>query len=161
MLILAIVFAGTTLTALGALGYLLLRMSAQPRPDPTLARNLDRALAGPTSSSSPRRVITVEIRNPIELAAGRGRLAGIAGSLAPGLVRRLVYDQTIKHLRDQLAAERVVADVRLHVIAPSPPPLRPAVRPTRDAAARDDAGTDHALVDLREHDDEDAPRRGG
>ena len=65
-----------------------------------------------------RRVITVEILNPLELAAHRGRVAGIAGSLAPGLVRRLVHDQMVKRLQRELAAERVAADIRLHTLRP-------------------------------------------
>ena len=65
-----------------------------------------------------RRVITVEILNPLELAAHRGRVAGIAGSLAPGLVRRMVHDQTVKRLQHELAAQRVAADVRLHTLRP-------------------------------------------
>ena len=75
-----------------------------------------------------RRVITVEILNPLELAANRGRVAGIAGSLAPGLVRRMVHDQTLKRLQRELAAQRVAADVRLHT-------LRPVVTEPASAAA--------------------------
>ena len=71
-----------------------------------------------TSTSSVRRVITIEILNPIELAGSRGWWAGIAGSLAPGLTNRVVYDQAIKLVRRQLADHDVVADVRLHVLVP-------------------------------------------
>jgi hypothetical protein len=85
------------------------------------------AAAGASSSSSlgNRRVITIEVLNPIELAGTRGRLVGIAGSLAPGITRRLVYDQVLKTLRRQLADQRVVADVRLHVFRPDEPAGRP------------------------------------
>ena len=65
-----------------------------------------------------RRVITIEILNPLELAAHRGRVAGIAGSLAPGLVGRMVHDQTFKRLKQELAAQRVAAEVRLHTLRP-------------------------------------------
>jgi hypothetical protein len=41
---------------------------------------------------------------------------GIAGSFVPHLTRRIVYDQTVRQLRDQLAAHNVVADVRVHVL---------------------------------------------
>jgi hypothetical protein len=64
-------------------------------------------------------VITIEILNPIELAGTRGWWAGIAGSLAPGLTNRVVYDQAIRLVRTQLADHDVVADVRLHVFDPS------------------------------------------
>jgi hypothetical protein len=68
-----------------------------------------------------RHLITIEVLNPIELVGTRGRVAGLAGSLAPGLARRVVYDQVLKTLRRELAGKQVVADVRLHQ-------LRPAVR---------------------------------
>lgn len=71
-----------------------------------------------------RRVISIEIMNPIELAGARGRMAGIAGSLAPELTRRFVYDRTLKTLRTQLREQHVVADVRLHTLRPEP--QRPA-----------------------------------
>lgn len=67
-----------------------------------------------------RRVITIEILNPIELAGVRGRMFGIAGSIVPHLTRRIVYDQTVRQLRDQLAAHHVVADVRIQVLSPEP-----------------------------------------
>jgi len=65
-------------------------------------------------------VITIEILNPIELAATRGRLVGMAGSLAPGLTRRIVYDQAVRNKKRQLAEEHVVADVRVHTLRPLP-----------------------------------------
>jgi ABC-type enterobactin transport system permease subunit len=72
-----------------------------------------------------RRLITIEVLNPIELVGTRGRVAGLAGSLAPGLARRLVYDQVLKTLRRELADKQVVADVRLHQLHPvrKPPPV--------------------------------------
>jgi hypothetical protein len=76
-----------------------------------------------------RRLITVEILNALELAAGRGgRLAGLAGSLAPGLTRRVVYDQTVKALRRELGRMVVHADVRLHTLRAVPRPAADATR---------------------------------
>jgi hypothetical protein len=119
VLILLLVLVGTNLASLGVLAWYLLRPADQPRPDGRLAHSLD---AGPhrpaASSSSTRRVISIEILNPIELAGTRGRWAGIAGSLAPGLTNRVVYDQAIKLVRRQLSEHDVVADVRLHVLNP-------------------------------------------
>jgi hypothetical protein len=69
-------------------------------------------------STRSRRLITVEVLNPIDLVGTRGRVAGLAGSLAPGLARRVVYDQLLKTLRRELAAKHVVADVRLHQLRP-------------------------------------------
>ena len=103
-----------------------------------------------------RRVITVEILNPLELAANRGRVAGIAGSLAPGLVRRMVHDQTLKRLQRELAAQRVAADVRLHTLRPvviepapmgatasaAPPAAYTTAEPAEPAEPAETAGSD-------------------
>jgi hypothetical protein len=117
VLVLIIVLIGTNLVSLAALGWLYLRPAEHPAPDAVAAATLD-AVRPATSTSSPRRIITIEILNPIELAGSRGRLAGIAGSLAPGVTRRIVYDQAMRNLRRQLVQENVVADVRLHTIQP-------------------------------------------
>jgi hypothetical protein len=118
VLVLLIVLLATNLGTLGVLGWFLLRPVRHPRPEAIVAREL--GLRRPaTSTSSVRRVITIEILNPIELAGTRGWWAGIAGSLAPGLTNRVVYDQAIKLVRTQLADHDVVADVRLHVFDPS------------------------------------------
>lgn len=85
--------------------------------DPSAAAALDRT-PSPPSSGTTRRLISIEILNAVELASTRGKLAGLAGSLAPGLTRRIVYDQTLKILREQLVDQQVRADVRLHVLRP-------------------------------------------
>jgi hypothetical protein len=122
VLVIVIVLIVTNLATLGALVWLHVRPAEQPAPDTELAASLGerRRPAGTT-----RRIITIEILNPVELAGTRGRLAGIAGSLAPGIARRIVYDQAIRTLRHQLAQERVVADVRLHTV-----PAADRVEPT-------------------------------
>ena len=61
-----------------------------------------------------RHLITIEVLNPIELVGARGRVAGLAGSLAPGIARRFVYDRVLKTLRRELADKQVLADVQLH-----------------------------------------------
>jgi hypothetical protein len=118
VLILLIVLMVTNLATLGVLAWFLLRSPEPARPDATVGRRLDN-LRPAASTSSVRRVITIEILNPIELAGSRGWWAGIAGSLAPGLTNRVVYDQAIRLVRTQLADHDVVADVRLHVFDPA------------------------------------------
>jgi hypothetical protein len=124
VLILVIVLVATNLITLGALAWYVLRPVEHPAPEAALARALTDRRPGP-SSTSIRRVITIEILNPIELAGSRGRWAGIAGSLAPGITNRVVYDQAIKLVRQQLAGHNVVADVRLHVMGPDGGPPVP------------------------------------
>ena len=95
----------------------------------------------PGVSERGRRLITIEILNPIELASARGgRIAGLAGSLVPGVTRRIVYDQTFKTLRRELDRMAVHADVRLHTLRSVPRPrTRPAERtPAVDAVVVDE-----------------------
>jgi hypothetical protein len=93
-----------------------------------------------------RRLITIEVLNPIELASNRaGRLAGLAGTLAPGLTRKLVYDQVHKTLRRELDRMAVHADVRLHSLRSVQRPQ--AGQPARPTARPDDRVVDAVVVD--------------
>jgi hypothetical protein len=153
VLVLVIVLIVTNLATLGALAWFELRPVVQPRPDDALARSLNAALRPPVSTSGSRRLITIEILNPIELAGSRGRLAGIAGSLAPGITRRIVHEQAMKLVKRQLAAEKVVADVRLHAVPPQQrppvPPSSPRNRPAQGAATDELRGNDASTDGLR------------
>ena len=83
--------------------------------------DIDAALAAAERPAAPgrgRRIISIEILNPIELAGARHRMFGIAGSIAPRITRRVVYEQTVKILRQQLEVHRVIADVRVHTMRP-------------------------------------------
>ena len=83
---------------------------AQLGPTEALPAPLDKAfLAGR------KRMLTVEILNPLELATLHNRLAGLAGAVAPAAVRSIVYDQAAKITREQLAKQHVEADVQVHV----------------------------------------------
>jgi hypothetical protein len=150
VLVLVIVLVVTNLAALGGLAWFLLRPADQPAPDRDAGASLSATSRPAASSSGTRRLITIEILNPIELAGTRGRLAGIAGSLAPGITRRVVYDQAMKLVKRQLSNEKVVADVRLHVMRPATAPPRP-VPP---AITVNSAAEEPPQVDLVKHDDE-------
>jgi len=95
-----------------------------------------------------RRLITIEVLNPLELATARGaRIAGLAGSIAPGLTRRVVYDQVFKTLRKELDKMAVHADVRLHTLRALPRPDAPAPGAPRTAGRPDDRVVDAVVVD--------------
>jgi hypothetical protein len=113
VLVLVLVLIATNLLTLGAFAWYVLRPVEHPAPDAMAAAALTAALPA-NSASSPRRVITIEILNPLQVAGARGRWAGIAGSLAPGITRRVVYDRAMRIVQRQLAAQDVAADVRLH-----------------------------------------------
>jgi hypothetical protein len=59
-------------------------------------------------------LISVEVLNPLELAARESRLAKTFGALTPDLVQREVYKQVYERMCKQLQEQGVVADVRLH-----------------------------------------------
>jgi hypothetical protein len=60
------------------------------------------------------RIITVEILNPLEVAAKRVKLASVVGSVAPSVIAKVVYEQTAKIMRNQLTMQGVEAEVRIH-----------------------------------------------
>jgi len=133
--VLVIVLIVTNLVALGAL--VRARRAPAPTRDPegdamlTALTALTASPGPPGAAGGSRRLISIEILNPIELAASRGRVLGIAGSFAPGVTRRIVYDQTVKILKRQLVERAVVADVRVHALRPPRPVplLAPPVPP--------------------------------
>jgi hypothetical protein len=118
VLVLVIVLIVTNAASLAVLAAVVHRR--QTAPDAT-----DRTVAAAVADGLPptgrvmgrgRRIITIEILNPIELAGHRSRMFGIAGSFVPDFTRRLVYEQTAKVLRDKLVDHSVVADVRVHTV---------------------------------------------
>ena len=98
----------------------------------------------PAVTERNRRLITIEVLNPLGLATSRaGRIAGLAGSLAPNLTRRIVYGQVFKTLRAELDRMAVRADVRLHT-------LRAASRaagPQEVSSTREGTVVDAVVVD--------------
>ena len=122
MLVLLIILVVTNLVTLGAVLYLRFRPAEDVVDDPAVEQAFAAApQPGTQSANRVRQLISIEILNPIELAGARGRVLGIAGSFAPGFTRRLVYDQTAKTLRQELAQRSVVADVHVHTLRPVPP----------------------------------------
>lgn len=118
MLVLVIVLIVTNAASLAVLAAVVRRRHDAPdATDSRVAAAVSEALP-PTGRvmGRGRRIITIEILNPIELAGHRSRMFGIAGSFVPDFTRRLVYEQTAKVLRDKLVDHSVVADVRVHTV---------------------------------------------
>lgn len=105
------------------------QLAEQPGDEQVQAALAALARQGPATART-RQFISIELLNPIELAGSRGRLLGLAGSVAPGLTRRMVYDQTVKELKRQLVTQQVIADVHVHTVRPVAPaaPTTPAAR---------------------------------
>jgi hypothetical protein len=130
--VLVLLLVLTNLVTLGVLAWYLLRPTGE-EPDQVVAAALDDA-PRPTGALGVRRVITIEILNPIELAGSRGRVAGIAGSLVPSITRRVVYDQALKQIRRDMREYNVIADVRLHTIRPATEVTTTSAFPTQAQA---------------------------
>lgn len=58
-------------------------------------------------------MLSVRILNPMELAAQKHWLAGVAGRVTPGLVRRIVAHEAAKMVRLEMPKWGVVAEVEV------------------------------------------------
>lgn len=58
-------------------------------------------------------MLSIRILNPMELAAQKHWIAGAAGRLTPGLVRRIVCQEAAKIVNQELPKYGVVAEVRV------------------------------------------------
>jgi hypothetical protein len=116
VLVLVVVLAATNLVTLAAL----VRTARNRRVRGDTAEMFEAPRPAGVQAHD-RRLITVELLNPIELATARGgRMATLAGTVAPGLTRRVVYEQTLRILRNELRDKDVVADVRVHTLRTVP-----------------------------------------
>jgi hypothetical protein len=73
------------------------------------------ALASPALEPGSRRLITVEILNPLEVAASQSRAARLLVGLTPAMITKIVYDQASAQILEGLEEEGVAAEVRVHV----------------------------------------------
>jgi hypothetical protein len=62
-----------------------------------------------------KRIITVEILNPTELAIAKTALAKPFVNLAPGTINKLVYKEARDIIAEQLPSFGVNAEVKIHV----------------------------------------------
>ena len=67
-----------------------------------------------TFGSGPRRLIVVEILNPIELATSQVKAASLLSAVRPAMLTKIVYDQAVRQVVDQLGKQGVQADVQIH-----------------------------------------------
>lgn len=58
-------------------------------------------------------LITIEILNPMELAHKESKWAQTFGSMAPTLIRQIVYQRAAERVRTQLIAQGVEAEVKV------------------------------------------------
>ena len=95
-----------------------------------IAERMDRpsAILQSSRNASRGRVIVIEILNPLEVAASQHWVAGIAGSVAPTLVTKVVYDRAARMMQQELGGFGVDAVVEVQVATPPPadgvPPIK-------------------------------------
>lgn len=65
-------------------------------------------------SSDSCELISIQLLNPMELAAQQSKLASALGSLTPSLIRRIVHNEAIKITRKELERHGAKAQVRYH-----------------------------------------------
>jgi len=107
---------------LAACAVLLLQVRTTRRKTRELEARVAALVPGPlippdlvtTFGSGQRRILAVEILNPIELATTQVKAAGLLGAMRPALLTKVVYDQASKQVVDRLEQEGVLADVRVH-----------------------------------------------
>lgn len=58
-------------------------------------------------------LLSIRILNPMELAAQKHWMAGVAGRLTPGLVRRIVSQEAARIVRQELPKYGVIAEVEV------------------------------------------------
>jgi hypothetical protein len=78
-------------------------------PPPALPPELEATLG-----AGGRRVIVIDVLNPIEVASQKVRVAKLLGAMAPETLRKIVVDEASKQVVEQLALEGVAATVRIH-----------------------------------------------
>lgn len=65
-------------------------------------------------ANAERSLLTVEVLNPLELARENSRIGAKLAGVAPGLVRRRVYQQVASELAQELESRGVQANVEVH-----------------------------------------------
>lgn len=59
-------------------------------------------------------VLSIEVLNPLELARANSRIGSSLAGVAPGLVRKRVYQQVARELGDELGERGVKANIEIH-----------------------------------------------
>ncbi|MGH3351794.1 MAG: hypothetical protein ACRDPS_14095 [Nocardioides sp.] len=60
------------------------------------------------------RLLSIRILNPLELASAQTKAATMLHRVRPALLSKMVYEQAAESLRERLADEGVVAEVKVH-----------------------------------------------
>lgn len=78
-------------------------------PAPPMAPDLEAVLGSGT-----RRLLVVEILNPLDVALSRNRAAGVLAAMAPERLRRIVIEQASREMVAEMADQGLEVEVRVH-----------------------------------------------
>lgn len=105
------------LLALAVLAAYALRLRGEISALRARSEPLSQASAVPAELSKMARegaaLLSIRILNPMELAAQKHWLAGVAGRVTPGIVRKVVCQEAAKIVRLELPKYGVVAEVKI------------------------------------------------
>lgn len=120
--ILLLIICTCTLAALIVLIVLARRLLSRDEPHTTQA-----VLSGARTVGRGR-ILTVEIVNPLEVAAANSWIGGFAGNFAPSLVTKIVYEKAAKIMQDELGNHGVEAVVEIRSATAGATPKAPAAK---------------------------------
>lgn len=78
-------------------------------PAPPMAPDLESVLGSGT-----RRLLVVEILNPLDVALSRNRAAGVLAAMAPERLRKIVIEQASREMVAEMADQGLEVEVRVH-----------------------------------------------
>lgn len=78
-------------------------------PAPAMAPDLEASFG-----TGDRRLLVVEILNPIDLALSRNRAAAVLAAMAPERLRKIVTEQAAREMVVEMEAQGVEVEVRVH-----------------------------------------------
>lgn len=114
-LLVALLLAGACAVLLWQLNGLKVRAEALTaevealQPAPPLPADLEVLLGAGT-----RRVLVVEVLNPLDVALSRNKAAGVLAAMAPERLRKIVLEQAAREMVPEMAAEGLEVEVRVH-----------------------------------------------
>jgi hypothetical protein len=82
---------------------------AMLEPPPPMAPDLESLLGSGT-----RRLLVVEILNPLDVALSRNRAAGVLAAMAPERLRKIVIEQASREMVAEMADQGLEVEVRVH-----------------------------------------------
>jgi hypothetical protein len=78
-------------------------------PAPPMAPDLEATLG-----AGNRRLLVVEVLNPLDVALSRNKAAGVLAAMAPERLRKIVLEQASREMVAEMAEQGLEVEVRVH-----------------------------------------------